>query len=119
MNIMKSHRAVNPGAFNASSFIIERFKVPEGVSTLLVDIHCKEGRVESLLIYDSSYTMRVDHKRITDSVRITLAAVKEATSHSALAGPIDSGEWFLAMEFNLSEGSQQPEVLIAIDGLKE
>lgn len=86
-------------------FLIERFVVPEGSESLLIQLHFKSQtvKVSCLLIYDNRYNLRLDLQDLDHDRQILIHQDEQVSSQASKAGPIHSGEWIVAFEVKLDQ----------------
>src|SRR4051794_36000617 len=72
----------------ASSFIIERFVVPEDICGLSISIKVPHDYIELALIYDSCYNLRAETKQLNEGRMIKIHENEIHTSQDAKHGKI-------------------------------
>lgn len=83
-----------------SSFIIERFVVPDHASGLNIAIQVPRDYIKLALIYDSCYNLRAETKLFYEGRLLKIHEEESSTSQDAKHGPIHEGEWIIAFELN-------------------
>ncbi|TLQ41852.1 hypothetical protein FEZ33_04005 [Ruoffia tabacinasalis] len=87
----------------ASSFIIERFVVPENQDGLMLSFQMAYDYINLILVYDSNYNLRAETTQIHERRVIKIHEQDLYTSNEAKAGLIPEGEWIIAFEINNEE----------------
>lgn len=87
-----------------SSFIIERFVVPQKLDGLLLSITTPYDNINLVLVYDSRYNLRVETSQIYEERIIKIHEKELYTSSGAKFGQIPEGEWIIAFEVDDSKG---------------
>ncbi|MGX7108708.1 hypothetical protein [Facklamia miroungae] len=87
----------------AASFVIERLLVPDAIEQIsFAFIPYQEAYViDSFIVYDSNYNVRVDIQNICGSRKIILSRDKLASSTGTRVGPIPAGEWIVVFKLAL------------------
>lgn len=80
----------------AASFIIERFDVPEQLSSLMFRLDVSDHPIDSALIYDSQYNLWAELIGITSKKRYIISEAEVNVSNGTKVGIIPAGEWLMA-----------------------
>ncbi|MGO4929349.1 hypothetical protein ACTQ5J_12230 [Fundicoccus sp. Sow4_F4] len=82
----------------ATSFIIERFEVPDLLSSLMFRLDVPEHPIDIVLIYDSQYNLRAELTGITAKKRFIISEDEMLASSGTKVGAIAVGEWIMALQ---------------------
>lgn len=102
-----------------SSFVIERFSVPECMRDIQLSVQCSSHQINLMLVYDSQYNLRAEIDRIKDINKLRISIQDIETTIGAKSGPIPAGEWLLAIEIQakgLEENSEGNQCLFMVTG---
>ena len=82
----------------ATSFVIERFDVPEQLSSLMFRLDVSDHPIDIALIYDSQYNLRADLTGISSKKRFIISEDEMIASNGTKVGTIPAGEWLMALQ---------------------
>ena len=82
----------------ATSFVIERFEVPDQLSSLMFRLDVPEHPIDIVLIYDSHYNLRAELTGITAKKRFIISEDEMIASSGTKKGAIPAGEWIMALQ---------------------
>lgn len=110
MNISLEHKRLQADKDSqlVTSFIVERFEVPSGLSKITMELGEPFSEIESLLVYDSGYNLRVEIREIQTEKRITICEDELETTMGSISGPIPEGDWVLVFQLD-EEGTDLEE----------
>lgn len=102
MNISLDHKRIQADQDSqlATSFIVERFEVPSDLSKITIILGQPFSEVESLLVYDSCYNLRVENHGIKTEKRISVSVDELDASLGAIPGALPEGEWILVFQLD-------------------
>lgn len=119
MQLMQKHIQVNTTPLQPASFLIERFDVPEGLTSLVFKLEVPEYPVEVLLVYDSVFNLRAEYRNICSKTRFVISQEDMLSSKGTKYGPIYQGEWIVAIQFHQSDMKQSWYCNYTIEGYQD
>ena len=75
----------------ATSFVIERFDVPEQLSSLMFRLDVSDHPIDIALIYDSQYNLRAELTGISSKKRFIISEDEMIASKGTKVGTIPEG----------------------------
>lgn len=99
----------------SSSFIIERFVVPDNLEGVLLSINMTYDHINLVLVYDSCYNLRAETTQMHEERLIKIHEKELNTSSDAKHGLIPEGEWIIAFEIDSSKDLPESKPICTVE----
>ena len=101
----------------STSFIIERFIVPDNILGLKIALHILQHHVQCVFVYDSDYNLRLELNNVVSDQVYVIHEEEIKTSKGSKSGKIPAGEWIIAIETSIQESDQFGQIVYKVEGI--